>query len=383
MSEAYKEAGVNLELGDALSEMLFRAAEQTWPIRQGRFGELTVDSDSFFAGRSMSILPLLQVPKPEGIRMTMGDDGVGTKVEVAQRVGHNNTVAYDLFAMVVDDAAIKGYEPVAVSTTLDVARLNEGVRGQMEELAKGYWQAAQKAGVVIVNGETAELGKLVGGYEGALNYNWSATALSVGHADRILTGELVRPGQPLVGFREHGFRSNGLSLVRKIMEQHFGLEWHKEHIEDLPLALGEMVLTPSIIYSPVLVDVIGGYDLRNESTAHIAGAAHITGGGIPGKLGRMLKPSGHGANISHPFTPPRLMTHLAGLQGIPDDEIYCVWNMGQGMIVASEEPEILIERAAAHGVEAMIVGEVTESPQILIRSAGNQPGSTLIYEPHS
>ncbi|MGH7240910.1 MAG: AIR synthase-related protein [Candidatus Saccharimonadales bacterium] len=382
MSEAYKAAGVDLQLGDELSQMLYEASKQTWVNREGKFGEPTSAVDSFRGLRDMSIAPLLNAPEPEGIRMYICDDGVGTKVEVAERRGKHDTIAFDLLAMVVDDAAIKGYEPAAVSTTLDVRKLDESMKPEMEQLARGYVLAANAARVALVNGEVAELGDLVGGFGDGLVYNWSATLLYAGHQSRLLDGRAVRPGDALVGFQENGFRSNGLSLVRKTLQKNFGNSWQEQVEEETDWTWSHLVLQPSTIYSPVLVDAIGGYDLSQPSLAEVHGAAHITGGGMPGKLGGLLKTAGVGAVISEPFETPYVMKSIQRLADIPDEEAYHVWNMGTGMVVATPEPEKLIDVAARHNVAAKQIGEVISAPMIVIADA-QKPGRDLTFRLNS
>lgn len=392
MSEAYRDAGVNLELGDELSKQLYEASKLTWQNREGVFGELTSNLDSFSGLRSMNIGPLLEVPEPEKLSFLMGDDGVGTKVEVAQRVGDLSTIAHDLFAMVCDDAVIRGFEPVAATTTLDVQKLDESMRDQMAQLALGYIAAGNLAKIAVVNGEVAELGKLVGGYEPSnndyrstdeiLRFNWSATLLSIGHQDRLKDGRSIQPNDSLVALEEKGFRSNGLSLVRKTFEKSFGVDWHNTRINSGEQSLGQLVLEPSTIYTPVIVDAFGGYDPRRQANTEIAAAAHITGGGIPGKLSRMLQASGLGADIESPMGPGDGMILAQNHAGISDEEAYKVWNMGQGMIVATAYPQDFIEHAANHGINAEHIGYVTKKPEIHIRSAGaHSRGKNLVYSP--
>ncbi len=376
MSEAYKAAGVDLELGDDLSQMLYEASKQTWVNRANRFGEPTSAVDAFRGLRDMSIEPFLSAPSPEGIRLFQCDDGVGTKVEVAQRVGRHDTIAFDLLAMVVDDAAIKGYEPAAVSTTLDVRKLSEGMKPEMQQLARGYVQAAKAAQIALVNGEVAELGGLVGGYGEGLVYNWSATLLAAGHTERLLDGTAVEPGDALVGFREKGFRSNGLSLVRRTLENRLGRHWHEWPESQTGEKWGDLVLEPSTIYAPVLTDAIGGYDLTQPTKVEVHGAAHITGGGLPGKLGGVLRTAGVGAVIEEPFPVPHAMRAIRHMAGIDLNEAHHVWNMGVGMVVATPDPEQLVHVAEKHGVQAAQIGEVVAQHAIRIVT----PGRDLVFE---
>lgn len=374
MNNAYKEAGVNIELGDKLSEALYDAAKQTWDNRADTFGKLEEAYESFSGFRAM---PANLLGDTTDLYLGMGDDGVGTKVEVAERTGDHSTVAFDLLAMVCDDAVVRGAEPIAVTTTLDVRKLEDNfeVRRALGGLAAGYVRAAKAAGVVVVNGEVAELGDRIGGYragqEGSFNYNWAATALWAVHKDRILDGSRILPGDALVALKEDGFRSNGISLVRKILEKEYGSEWHKQEIYGFG-NLGEEVQKPSTIYSRAVVDMFGGYDLNREPKASIDGVAHITGGGLPGKLGRMLFQFGLGARIDAPFYPSEgtMLTQVLGK--IDDRTAYSTWNMGHGMVIATKNPGDVGLVAQEHGIDSRVIGHVTDRPEVEINSNGRE-----------
>lgn len=367
-SDAYKAAGVDLELGSDVSKMLYEASKRTWPNRAGEFGEPELLTDSFSGRRVISLDRLPQIP---GLVMYMGDDGVGTKVEVSERMRDHSDVANDLLAMVCDDAVVCGAEPVLVTTTLDVNKLDDSpeTRRAIRQLAGGYVRAATLAGVAVINGEVAELGDRVNGW-GNFNYNWSATVSWFAHRSRILDGSKIEAGDFLVGLEEYGFRSNGLSLVRKTLEETFGPNWHEEPHPEYEGRLGESVRTPSQIYSKLVVALNGGYDLDREPLADIHGVAHITGGGIPEKLKRMLEGTRCGADIFDPYTPSEDMDLVQALSGIRDEEAYRVWNMGQGMIIATPEPEKVIHEARNYNIGAKVVGIVTDEPVITIASKG-------------
>jgi len=369
----YADSGVNIELGDDVSKILYNAARQTWSNRKGRLGELVVPFDDFSGVRAIDVSGL-----PSGTLMNIGFDGVGTKMELAERVNNHRTIAHDLFAMVCDDAVVRGAEPVLIGSILDVNALEDKNKKpfleQVRQLAEGYVDAAKAANVAIVNGEVAELGNRIGGY-GPFNYNWGAAVVWFANKDRMFTGHEIKEGDCLVGLRETGFRSNGLSLVRKIMKKNHGDEWHKVAWKDGKESLAEMALTPSKIYSGAVVDMFGGYD--KEPKAKVHGVAHITGGGIPGKLGRMLKPSRLGADISDPFEPSDFILYTQELGNVSDEEAYKTWNMGQGMIISTSDPIRVIYVAENHGIEAKEIGYVKKEPGIKIRNRGAMnPGAS-------
>ncbi|MGM5488113.1 MAG: phosphoribosylformylglycinamidine cyclo-ligase [Nanobdellota archaeon] len=358
----YADSGVNIDLGDDVSEILYNAAKQTWDNRKGKLGELIVPFDDFSGVRAIDVSNL-----PAGTLMNIGFDGVGTKMELAERVNDHRTIAYDLFAMVCDDAVVRGAEPVLIGTILDVNSL-KGEDGpfieEVKQLAHGYVNAAKDANVAIVNGEVAELGDRIGGF-GNFNYNWGASVVWFANKDRLFKGEEINPGDSLVGLQEHGFRSNGLSLVRKIMHT-LGDDWHTQTYNGMNLA--RLALEPSKIYSGAVVDMLGGF--QDEPKAKVHGVAHITGGGVPGKLGRVLKPSGFGATISEPYSPPELMLYCQDKGNVPDEEAYKTWNMGQGMIIVTPEPDDVMNVAMDHGLESKVIGQVESKPGIRIKNVG-------------
>lgn len=359
---------VNIELGDDTSRMLYEASKVTHANRPG----LVREAHESFSGFRSIPLSYFDGKDPENIEINLGFDGVGTKVEIAERIDDHSTVAHDLFAMVCDDAVVRGAEPLAIGTILDVRQLDdtEHTREALKQLAYGYIAAASLAKVAIVNGEVAELGNRVGGY-GEFNYNWGAAVLWAAHRDRILTGHQIQPGDKLVGFQEHGFRSNGITDVRKAMLEAYGDDWHNKIDPSLgSVALGRLVQARSIIFSGLMSDITGGYDITKEPLAKVTGVAHITGGGQPSKLGRMLEPSGLGVEIADPNTPPAIMLKMQEIRGFSDRTAYGKWHMGPGMVVTTPEPDKVLAAAEEHGFVAKEIGVVTEKPGIRVRNMG-------------
>ena len=366
MTERQPIQDVNIELGDDVSKMLYEASKQTHDNRPG----LLVEFHESFSG--LRAIPGTMLKDVDNMYLNLAFDGVGTKVEVSERLDDHSVVAHDLFAMVCDDAVVRGAEPVAIGSILDVRQLNdtEHTREAVRQLSQGYVEAAKAAGVVVVNGEVAELGDRIGGY-GDFNYNWGATVLWFAHKDRILTGHQIQPGDSLVGLAEHGFRSNGITDVRKAMLEHYGPQWQDVVVKELgELSLGKLVQKPSIIYSRFVSELTGGYDIDKEPKAAVSGVAHITGGGQPSKLGRMLEPSGLGVTIDTPIEPPRIMTEVQKLRGFSDEIAYGKWHLGSGMVIATPEPEKVLAEAESHGLVAQSIGQVTDEPGIRIKNRG-------------
>ncbi|MFA5792729.1 MAG: AIR synthase-related protein [Candidatus Gracilibacteria bacterium] len=357
----YADSGVNIELGDDSSKIMYEAAKITWQNRAGLLGEVVAPKDDFSGVRVINVGGL-----PTGTVMCMGFDGVGTKVELAERMQNHSTVAFDLFAMVCDDAVVYGGEPVLVGSILDVKTLGTGEKSHidfMKQLATGYIEAAKEARVAVINGEIAELGARISGY-GDFNYNWGSAVIWFANKDRLFTGKEISVGDKIIALEEKGFRSNGLSLLRKIMQDNYGDEWHQKELNGVQM--GDLALTPSTIYSASVCDMFGGYN--GEKKVDVHGVAHITGGGIPGKLGRVLNRAGLGAKLDALFEPCALMKHAIEIGKVPLDEAYRSWNMGNGMlvIVAPGEEQKAMAIANAHGVNAKICGEIVAEKGVKI-----------------
>lgn len=342
----YKQAGVNIKLGDDASKILYNAAKLTWKNRP-KLGKIFTPNQSFSGIRVIDVAGLAK-----NTLMCLNFDGIGTKVEIAQRLGKHDTMAYDLLAMTCDDAVMNGGEPVLVGSVLDVNSLTGNIQS-IKQLAKGYIGAAKDAGVAIINGEIAELGNHIHGV-GKFNYAWSSTVLWVARKDRLFDGSKIKPGQAIVGLQETGFRSNGISLVRKILQQ----------AQDKKLWL--KALQPSRIYSKAVCEMFGGYD--RQAKAKVTGVAHITGGGIPGKLGRVLSRANLGGVINNPFNPPEIMQYCINKGKVTEKEAYKTWNMGQGMAIITSEPEKVIKIAGKHHIKAKIIGEIVKKPGITIKN---------------
>jgi len=359
----YAKSGVDVDIESVGAKIMYEASKRTWENRKGNFGELIVPYDDFSAVRVVDVSRL-----PKGSLMCMGFDGVGTKAELAQRMGRHDTIAFDLLAMVCDDAVVRGGEPVLVGSVLDVNTLgtDESRLPVMRELAEGYVKAAKEAGVAIINGEIAQLSEAVGGYGDGLVYNWSASLIWLARKEKLFTGREIKIGDSIVLFKEDGFRSNGLSLVRKVFKEKYGDEWHNEEYKGEKL--GMLVLHPSQIYSKAVVHMHGGF--QTDGCCEIHGVAHLTGGGVPEKIGRVLRPSGLGAKLDNLFSPCDAMQHCQKLGKIADKEAYRTWNMGQGMAVITPEPEKVVKEAGKFGINAKVAGKVVAEKGIRIKSKG-------------
>ena len=369
---SYAEAGVDVDIEAEASRILYEASKKTFENRKGRIGEIISPFDDFAALKMVSVEKL-----PEGSFMSMGFDTAGTKVEIAQRMGIHNTIAFDLFAMVCDDALIRGAEPILIGSNLDIKSLGSDHRfiPIIHQLAEGYVEAAKAANVAVINGEIAQMGELIAG-PAAFPYHWGAASVWVARKDRILTGSEIKEGDAIVLLRERGFRANGLSLVRKIFKEKHGDEWH--NVQFGSSSLGMQVLTPSIIYSKFVIALHGGFD--SSGICEIHAVAHITGGGLPEKIGRVLRRTSLGARLDHLFDVPEITAYCQKMGGISDRDAYRAWNMGQGMAIITPEPEKIISTAPIYNLEACIAGRVVHELGVTLVSKGmEKPGQTLAF----
>ncbi len=381
---SYAAAGVDIDAGDVISSQWEEAACQTYGNRKDEMGQLAVLSAGAFGIRGQD-LDIIQGKK--GLILHTSVDGVGTKPELAEQASERRAMArsmvveeefrdhggifIDVAAMVIEDLARDGIEPFGIATLFDTNTLSaEQAQEVVRQLCVGAVSVCRTANLVYVNGETAELGNRVDGY-GDFNYNLGGFALGISHRDRILTGEKVQPGDKIVALREYGFRANGMSLVRKVLAAEFGPMWHLEE-EDI----AGQALRPSTIYTPALVAMFGGYD--GEPQAEVHAIAHITGGGIPGKLQRKLAVSGYGAVLDNLYHPPEIMSrvqewsmkHAAKKLATPDASMYQSLNGGIGMLIITPDEGPVLKTANNYGHEARVVGGIVKDSGIFLESRG-------------
>lgn len=382
---SYRDSGVDVELGNDVSKILYNAAKLTWENRKGKLGEVVVPFDDFSGLRYVRVDGL-----PKGTVMNLGFDGIGTKVNLAQRTRNHRTMGYDLIAMVAEDCLVRGAEPVLLGSVLDVRSLGpkeDPYLDEVRQLAEGYINAAKAANVAVVSGETAELPVCVEGYSDRIKYNWGAGIAWFANEERLFTGREIIEGDSLVGLQEMGFRSNGLSLLRRVLEKAHGDNYHRIPWKNDPdtlaylfrnkfpigengLTLGDMALIPSKIYTKAVIDMTGGWDLRTEPRAIVHGVAHITGGGIVEKLDRVLRASGLGATLESPLEPPQFMEYVQALGNVNDREAYKTWNMGPGLIVITPQPDKVIDIAKKHGIFSDNMGRIEKQKGIRIKNRG-------------
>lgn len=348
-----------VDAGHACSELAYRWCEASFSHRTGRAGQVAGDVRASFA----SVLGLGEM------RLGITSDGIGTKIEIAERARRYDTLGFDLVAMVVDDLAANGLEPVCVSNILDVDVPDPAV---VEPLMAGLHRAAAAARVVLAGGETAALGSRVRGFGPGMHFNWCATALGIlPEGLDPIDGRAVEVGDVILGFRGDGLRSNGFSLARRILTRALGTTWHDRALDGWT-RWADALLTPSEIFAPQVVDLIA-------SGVRPHGIAHITGGGIPEKLGRVLAVRGLGGELTDLFPPPGVVTALRELGKVPAETAYRAWNMGNPLLVVLDprdvEPALSCLGRGPHAVRA--VGRVVAEPAVTIIADGIHAKTTF------
>jgi len=340
----YKQSGVDIDLGDRCSEIAYNAAKGTFASRAGMIAEPVADEGGFTGMMDMGDFYLVQ-----------NDDGVGTKMAVAEKIQKFDTLGYDLVAMVADDAACVGAECISVSNTIDVNKLDEKI---VTELMKGLQKAASEHNIIVPGGEIAELGDALNGWV------WNATAVGVVEKHKVIRGTNIVPGDKIIGFDSNGFRSNGMSLTRFVLKEKFGENWAFEKYDNTK-NWGEAVLSPSIIYSSLVLDLHGRF--KQQGIAEVKGVVNVTGGGIPGNIVRVLKKSHVGANLHSLPAIPDMMQKLIEYGNVPLEDAYNTWNMGVGMIMICNDVDKVQTVCDKRGIKMYVIGEVTADEKIDIK----------------
>ncbi len=417
-----EKAQASLTLGD-----IVRQTQNNYP--DPRFRPRTHEQTPFYTIAGIDLKPF---------EMYVTADGIGTKPELAERlyteslIAENPTphvfegLAFDTLAMIDGDEARFGRYMVGVAEIVDLNSAED--KAVVTALARGLKRACDEGQFALLNGETAELGYRTSGF-GQIRLNWNAVGISAFNPEKLILGKDLKPGQPVVAFREKSIRSNGLSKARLILETAYllslgllskdkyvlkkleekGIIFDEETAKKFLPALSEIfghdaleqvltpwhtqypnivkqLLMPSKLYGPIIREAQGKIDEPRK--IKMIAASHITGGGIPEKAKRMVENSGFGVSLDAVFPDPEGVTSLLELANTFPDDIKAKvkindriaseqWNRGVGFIVAVENREDakkLVGIAEQMDCEAAIAGEITDEPEI------NWRGNTWRYK---
>jgi phosphoribosylformylglycinamidine cyclo-ligase len=332
----YADAGVSIHAGEQAVELLKNKVHRTWrPEVVGDIGG--------FAG-----LFRLDIRKYKNPILASSTDGVGTKLTIAQQMDIHDTVGIDLVAMVVDDLVACGAEPLFL---LDYIACGEVVPEKVAEIGAGIADGCRYAGCSLLGGETAE-------HPGVLRpdeYDVSATGVGVVEESEILGRDRVEVGDSVIAMRSSGLHSNGYSLVRHVLFGSGRLRLDTV-VEDFgrQRTLGEELLTPTKIYAKDCLNLIKECEVR--------ALAHVTGGGIPGNLVRVL-PEHVDAVVNRSTWRPQPIFELVQRKGrIEDSEMESTFNMGVGMfaIVSAQDTDRALAFLAGRGIDSWQAGEIID-----------------------
>ena len=341
--QSYKDAGVDIDAGNALVEAikpLAKSTDRTGTLSGlGGFGALF---DLKAAGFKDPVL-------------VSGTDGVGTKLKIAIDYGMHDTVGVDLVAMCVNDLVVQGAEPLFF---LDYFATGKLAVEEARDVVAGIAEGCRQAGCALIGGETAEM---PGMYK-AGDYDLAGFAVGAVERERMLTGQEARPGDRLLALASSGVHSNGFSLVRKIADS-AGIGY----ADPAPFAdgktLGEELLTPTRIYVKSCLAAI--------AEGGVTALAHITGGGLLENLPRVL-PDGVEARVSLDGWPlPPVFAWLAEAGELPREEMLRTFNCGVGMVlaVAPDRADAVRKALLQGGEQVFDIGELVPAegaPQVRV-----------------
>lgn len=329
----YRDAGVDIDAGDALVERIKPFAQRTMrPEVLGGIGGF---------GALVEVSKKYREPV-----MVSGTDGVGTKLKLAFRLKKHDTIGIDLVAMSVNDILVSGAEPIFFLDYFACGKLDVGVAAAV---VQGIALGCEQAGCALIGGETAEMPGMYDPNE----YDLAGFAVGLVEKSAIIDGTAIAAGDALIGLASSGPHSNGYSLVRKVVAVSGADLFEKFDDEH---TLGEALLEPTRIYVKPVLGVLGRITVK--------GLAHITGGGLTGNIPRILPAHACARLDSGRWRRPSIFAWLQRHGAIEEAEMERTFNCGIGMVIVVPcgEARAAVDAFAAHGVEAFEIGAIVERP---------------------
>jgi phosphoribosylformylglycinamidine cyclo-ligase len=330
----YSEAGVDIAAGEKAVELVKAHVRSTFRPEVvgdvGGFGGLfAVDWKRFRD-------PLL----------VSSTDGVGTKSLVARLANRRDTIGIDCVAMSVDDIAAQGAEPLFFLDYISIGKL---VPEEIDEMVSGVALGCRRAKCALLGGEMSE-------HPGVMEpgeFDLVGFAVGVVERSAVLPRD-VRAGDAIIGFASPGLRCNGYSLARAALLERAGMDLREPAWPGAHTSLADVLLEPSVIYAPAMLELVDKVEVH--------AFAHVTGGGIPGNLVRVLPDRCDGVVWRGTWPEPRIFAEIQRAGAVSDPEMEHVFNLGVGMlaVVAGDASERALDVVRASGHDAWIVGEVVE-----------------------
>lgn len=314
------------------------------------------------------------------------NDGAGGKPQFFTLIGDPEVfrgLGWEIITMTADDFARTGRLPAVIDNAIDVKRITNESFPLFQAVIEGYVAALQQAGLVNITGEVAIMKHSVTAFcdvdpDSQLVLNWGASCIGLTHRDLLIDGSKIKPGMPIVGFWEPGYRCNGGTFFTNLLLMKYGPDIQKIMESDEALQFVKKLTVPSQSYARTICRLIGWNDdgSIDEPLVNIAGIAHITGGGVWGKFSEILPP-GVGANLHSMPRPADVLLEAQELSWdtdlrLTDRQAYGTLHGGCGMLLIVDEGSVsrLIEEAERDGIKAQMVGETTvsEESEIVIQS---------------
>lgn len=330
VSLSYRDAGVDIDAGDALVEAIKPFAKKT--TREGVLAGIGGFGALFEIGKKYKEPVLVS-----------GTDGVGTKLKLAFHLNRHDTIGIDLVAMSVNDILVQGAEPLFFLDYFACGKLNVATA---TDVVKGVARGCELSGCALIGGETAEMPSMYPDGE----YDLAGFAVGAVEKSKIIDGKQIAPGNVILGLASSGIHSNGYSLVRKIIEvakPDLNADFHGR-------TLADALLEPTRIYvKPLLA-------LMDSMPVH--GLVHITGGGLLENVPRVLQDHLTAEIHQEAWTLPPLFQWLQQHGGVADNEMHRVFNCGIGMviIVSKENADAAMQQLQAAGETVYRIGEIRE-----------------------
>ena len=338
--KAYQKAGVDLAAADEAVERLKPLAKRT--LRPEVLSGLGGFGGLFALNQSKYKNPVL----------VSGTDGVGTKLKLAFELDSHETIGIDLVAMCVNDILVQGAEPLFF---LDYLACGKLFPQKVEAVVKGISEGCLQSGCALLGGETAEM---PGMYKTA-EYDLAGFAVGAVEREKLIDGSRIAAGNVLLGLASSGVHSNGFSLVHRILAENS--QSLNSNLPGTAETIGEALLTPTRIYVKSILKLLEVVDVR--------GMSHITGGGLPGNVPRML-PENAVAEIDKSAWPDLpIFSFLRKESGLPDEELFPVFNMGIGFVICVPESaeKIAKEILEQNGETVYRIGQIVSGNKTEVR----------------
>lgn len=337
----YKSAGVDIAKADRLIDSLKGRIQKT-------FNPHVLSPIGGFAA-------LAEVPKKfaEPVLVT-STDGVGTKLRVAFACKKHDTVGIDLVAMSVNDVLTVGATPFLFLDYFACGRLDETI---YPAVLGGIVTGCEQAGCALVGGETAEMPSFYADGE----YELAGFVVAIAEKGKLIDGSRIESGDSVIALASNGLHSNGYSLARKVLFDDAGFSV-TDSIEGLDATLGEELLRPTKIYVKPVLSILDRFNVK--------GMAHITGGGLPGNISRII-PTGLRAHLLlEPKRIPPLFKLIERTGSVPPEDMRATFNLGVGyaLVVSPSEEETIISEFGKLGEEAFRLGSVQPGgdPKVIV-----------------